>query len=364
MYLNKNLGLSLFSVLVTCLLLEFCFRLFDVRYSDISSTKYINVSQCLQTSPHPFYPGYNGHQISYYSYKYKPNSTWATQYPNNERGYFDANNQIEYKMNSDGFRDYEFEAKNTNTFRILVIGDSYAFGEGVKLEDSFAKVLEVKLREKNSNIEVYNLGVNGFDIRDEIAVLQNNLELFKPDMVIWGYVLNDISHPAFDLWPAEMKKIKRTFYLKSSSYLLNYIQERVWNSYYSEQYIRFVLGKYNNPVDWNEVTVLFREALTRIQDAKASMVVLVFPDLNALSRNQYAFEPIHNKLRDLFKAENLHFIDFSNVFKLYGPLNLRVHSIDAHPNEIGHRIIAEKIFQDSTIFSELWSAKADLPLGN
>ncbi len=135
-------------------------------------------------------------------------------------------------------------------------------------------------------------------------------------------------------------------------------------AYYSEKYIGFVLDKYNNQEDWNEVMVLFRQALTRIHDANASMVVLVFPDLNALSRKQYAFEPIHHKLKNFFLSEKVHFIDFADAFKAYGPLNLRVHPVDAHPNEIGHRIIAEKISQDSAILSRLELARTGASASN
>lgn len=347
--LLKNVLLLLASLMATGLIIEGCFRFFDIRPADIGATTYNN-SQSLQYTP---YPGYTGNNKSYSWYKYKPNSTWSTQYPSNERRYFDSNNQIEYTINSDGFRDYQFGPKKPGIFRIVVIGDSYALGEGVKLEDCFSKVLEKKLREKNNNIEVYNLGVNGYDIRDELAILQNNLDLFKPDMVIWGYVLNDISRPAFGLWPAEMKKIKKAIFVKSTSYLLKFIQHRLWKMYYSKQYVRFVLDTYNNQEYWNDVTVLFRQALRTIQASDASMIVLVFPDLNALSRKKYSFESIHNKLSKFLQAERVHFIDFSDVYKMYGPLKLRVHTIDAHPNEIGHRIVAEKIMQDRVFIDNL-----------
>ncbi|MFQ5976371.1 MAG: hypothetical protein ACE5J5_08665, partial [Candidatus Hydrothermarchaeales archaeon] len=109
----------------------------------------------LQISPHPFYPNYKGDITGGYLYKYKPNSIWATQYPDNNRGYFNERNQITYKLNSDGYRDSEFKPKHSSIYRIISIGDSFALGEGVKSEDTYSKVLEKLLKSINRNIEVY-----------------------------------------------------------------------------------------------------------------------------------------------------------------------------------------------------------------
>src|SRR5262245_10317428 len=68
-------------------------------------------------------------------------------------------------FNSHGFRDYERTCeKPPNTFRILVLGDSYTEALQVALQDSFAGRLEKKLNENSTStrFEVLNMGQSGF----------------------------------------------------------------------------------------------------------------------------------------------------------------------------------------------------------
>jgi hypothetical protein len=58
-----------------------------------------------------------------------------------------SNNEFDvtYQINSYGLRDREFPLeKPPNTYRILMLGDSYTFGIGSNLEDTFSKRLEKK----------------------------------------------------------------------------------------------------------------------------------------------------------------------------------------------------------------------------
>lgn len=47
------------------------------------------------------------------------------------------------RINSRGFRDYEYTIeKPQNTYRIIVLGDSFTFGLGVELNETYPKLLE------------------------------------------------------------------------------------------------------------------------------------------------------------------------------------------------------------------------------
>ena len=48
-----------------------------------------------------------------------------------------------YQINSKGLRDYEYSyRKSGNAFRVICLGDSITFGQGVTLEDTYIKQLE------------------------------------------------------------------------------------------------------------------------------------------------------------------------------------------------------------------------------
>ncbi len=99
------------------------------------------------------------------------------------------------KINSHGFRDYEFtKEKPPNTFRIIVVGDSVTFGWRQKLEDTYPKVIERKLREalgSKINIEVLNFGVGGYNAEQEAELIKTKVLEFNPDLILIGFCPND-----------------------------------------------------------------------------------------------------------------------------------------------------------------------------
>jgi len=97
------------------------------------------------------------------------------------------------KINSQGFRDYEYsKEKETNVFRIIIIGDSFTFGYGVKLEDSYPKILEEILNHKSDKkFEVLNFGGLGWNTIQEAEIFRTKVLEYNPDLVIFGYFIND-----------------------------------------------------------------------------------------------------------------------------------------------------------------------------
>lgn len=103
---------------------------------------------------------------------------------------------VNYAINSRGFRDDEFPANPPeDAWRVLVLGDSVAFGNSVEMRDAFPQVLEEMLGEAVSpgtpKPIVYNLGVGGYSTKQEIRLLELTAAEFKPDFIILNYVLND-----------------------------------------------------------------------------------------------------------------------------------------------------------------------------
>ena len=100
-------------------------------------------------------------------------------------------------FNSSGFRDREYPKKKPEgVYRIIVIGDSLAYGLRVDREETYAKKLEKKLNAHSGNgkkYEVINMGVPGYRTTQIIARLEEKGLAYDPDMIIYGYWLDDIS---------------------------------------------------------------------------------------------------------------------------------------------------------------------------
>lgn len=101
--------------------------------------------------------------------------------------------------NSMGIRDKEYQIpKPLNTFRILILGDSVAYGSQLEQEEVFSTLLRDKLNNHENNItyEVINAYVAGYNTMQEYIAFVNKCYIYKPDLVLVGFCHNDIT-PAF-----------------------------------------------------------------------------------------------------------------------------------------------------------------------
>ena len=98
-------------------------------------------------------------------------------------------------VNRLGLRDREIAVpKPAGTVRILGVGDSVTFGYGVRLEETFLKVLEAHLEVNAGAVryEVVNAGVEECGLDGYYEILRALGPTLEPDLVVVGIVLNDI----------------------------------------------------------------------------------------------------------------------------------------------------------------------------
>ena len=98
------------------------------------------------------------------------------------------------QINSLGMRDKEYpKVKPQNTFRILALGDSFAFGR-VDYQHNFLSVTEDSLNQsiRQPQVEILNTGVPAYQPVNELAYLEEYGWPFQPDMaLLCFYVGND-----------------------------------------------------------------------------------------------------------------------------------------------------------------------------
>lgn len=101
---------------------------------------------------------------------------------------------------SQGFRErQEPEKKGPRTVRILGIGDSVMFGQGVEESERYMDVLERLLNERLGAVtwETITLAVPGYNLVTELAALEHFGLAYDPDLILYGYVPNDSCLPNF-----------------------------------------------------------------------------------------------------------------------------------------------------------------------
>jgi len=109
------------------------------------------------------------------------------------------------RINSAGLRDREHaRAKPPRTFRIAVLGDSYAEAMQVPMEETFWSVLEREFKGcpalTGREPEVINFGVSGYGTVQELLTLRQRVWPYDPDVVILAFTTgNDVRNNSREL---------------------------------------------------------------------------------------------------------------------------------------------------------------------
>lgn len=120
-------------------------------------------------------------------WKYDPLLGWAHQ-PGQEGIFETPQFRTAVRINALGLRDREHSYERQNNIkRILVLGDSFAWGYGVEESERFSQVLEEKL-----DVEVINAGVSGYSTDQELLWYQNEGIKYDTDLVILEFAGNDV----------------------------------------------------------------------------------------------------------------------------------------------------------------------------
>lgn len=84
--------------------------------------------------------------------------------------------------------------KPPGTVRILFLGDSFSEGWGLPYEQRFDRIVERALQDRfgPQRIEVIKAGIRGFDMSDVLIALETKWTAYQPDIVLVGFLLNDI----------------------------------------------------------------------------------------------------------------------------------------------------------------------------
>ncbi|UCF06483.1 MAG: hypothetical protein JSV33_05505 [bacterium] len=101
---------------------------------------------------------------------------------------------VEYRVSEEGLRDESQHAipKPTGLARILLLGDSFTFGDGGNYSDIWPVVFEGMLRREGYDIDVVKAGVNGYDTSAEVLYLERLLPEYDPDFVVLAFLPNDL----------------------------------------------------------------------------------------------------------------------------------------------------------------------------
>lgn len=285
---------------------------------------------------------------------FKPSPTRAFEHHPGFHGKDIRGNPI--LINSMGLRDGEYALrKPEGVFRILVLGDSVAFGDGIRAQDTFVKKLEVGLNPnpRGVKVEVLNGGVRGYNTFQELQLLKEVGLRYEPDWVILAYVLND-AEPMEKQAGLINKKFTRFIglkdFIKQHSYLyaflrrnMELLRHRVTPREFLETYDRQF-----DPASpgWRVSKEALREMKSLADERRIRLLVAVFPRLVGLKTDEtYPAQGIQNQVvQTAGKELGIDTLDLLPALKGYDAESLKVTKTDTfHLNPQGHDIVARAL---------------------
>lgn len=96
-----------------------------------------------------------------------------------------------FATNRWGLRDRDYaKAKPPGTFRIALLGSSYAMGAGVEADQTFEALVEERLNREHAGAsydryEILNFSVGGYSVAQNVAVAREKIFAFEPDLVFF-----------------------------------------------------------------------------------------------------------------------------------------------------------------------------------
>lgn len=284
--------------------------------------------------------------------------------------------EVRYRINSLGFRDREMQtAKAPGEHRILCLGDSFTFGTGLALEDTWPRLLEGVLTGRRPGFTTVNLGVYSFNVLQQEAWLRRVLTEhgFEADHVLWCFYINDASGPGLTaeeqtlspeahwiqrlgltsgVWERGTETspaMKRTMALRRVSALADFLAYRLYRGLHAAATKRGYLE------NWSESGGALGEVRSSLERVAAlcrkrglRLSVCMYPSLIGSFDESHPYDAAHRALADIAAEFEVEYLDLREPLEGLGPDGLWAHIHDHHPNRVANervaRYLADRLF--------------------
>jgi len=261
------------------------------------------------------------------------------------------------RVNSLGFREREIPPKTSDRYRIVIVGDSFTWGQGIEEQERYSKLVEQFL---GPRYEVFNFGKPGNNMPEHLDVLGQALAVSHDFVLLQIYIndfeTRDMERPRpYPLLPEPLGS-----QLEESSLLYDMlggqwvrVQELTG---ISESYAHYMERNLRDPNAPNARRAFgqLHEFFDRAQAAHVAAGAVIFPAIDALgpSGKTYPFGYLHEGVRATCEELKIRCLDLLPLFSTFrDPRALWVSPFDAHPNAMANRRASFEIQQ---AFAPAW----------
>lgn len=282
-----------------------------------------------------------------YQIKLSANPKIVYEHRPNLRLVDDRNNT--YTINRSGFRgpDYPVD-KGPSDIRIVGLGDSFMYGNGVSDEDIFMARLSSKLNDAypEASWQLINTAVGGYNTVMEVETLKEKGLQYQPDIVLILFVGNDLDLPNFIREPVH--------FFAPRSFLVDWVRQKTRGI----SLTRLVAAPKSNEGNWFErdpqkVPAAYRGMVgpaayrNAMHELKELSIIHGF-ELIVLQQN------VNVLVTRTCSQLNLPLVRFQPALEQYMMKNgieqfrgsaLSISETDLHPSAVAHGIFGEVIFE-------------------
>ena len=242
------------------------------------------------------------------------------------------------KTDSFGLRDKEYSHKRPdNTFRMVLLGGSYEMGAGVSNENIFENIVEEKLNTNKPDstykkYEILNFAMYRYHLLHHVELCNTRVFSFQPNAVLYiahteeerrfCNIFSDYIRNGTNLKYSFLEDIKRLSGVKQSM---------------SDTEIKERLKPFMKEV----ITWCYKQIADACKKNSALAIWVFLPTTNDKPNQQEYIE-----LKNLALKANFIPIDLRGVFDNEKLNKIQVSETDPHPNVFGHKLIAEKLYEE------------------
>lgn len=275
-------------------------------------------------------------------------------------------NAIEIRCNEEGRRERPMAAFDAKRDKIvLLVGDSFCFGQGVRVVDRFSNILETRLNREYpaEHYRLFNACKRGRNIEQVAELMEHYVEYFaRIDRVVYSFVLND---PIFKgrleervrklsgdiILNGRRRRLEGEFndliHFRSrsnadsvrflagrASYTLRWFARRLQRRQIAGETIEWYRQLYTNNPQWPQTQQVLRRMKDYCSAKGLAFSLVVWPIFYQLE--SYPLTEAHEIIEAVARQEGIHHVDLLPLFAGKDAREYWVHPTDFHPNSRGH----------------------------
>jgi lysophospholipase L1-like esterase len=267
-------------------------------------------------------------------------------------------------FNALGLRDVERAPQPApDTVRVLALGDSFTFGNGVAQDHTYPRQAEAMLSAaRGAPVEVLNMGMPGYNTLHQLAQLRELGLGLQPKVVVVGFLYNDIELSSAQKGAATAvrqehslpRKIKSAvngaaLWLKQHSLFVAWLSPRLGNALRPLGVKGFgqvgeVKDQYTdtNP-HWRRMQEALLEMKRVTGERGIELVVMIIPAMARFDEATYPIKEYHQAVSAFCRSNGIRVLDLLPAFWGRDGTRYWISATDGHPNAQGQKIIAEAL---------------------